>query len=90
MGSRKLRLHQKRSRHRKDHSELYRFHAHYLAGVSITMAIEIKQLLIKSNIVQRTGNEDLDLSEEHRLLKEEVLAECRRMIADFLREQGER
>ncbi|MBL8501041.1 MAG: DUF5908 family protein [Nitrosomonas sp.] len=54
------------------------------------MAIEIKQLLIKSNIVQRTGNEDLDLSEEHRLLKEDVLEECRRMIADLLREQGER
>ncbi|MBS0483978.1 MAG: hypothetical protein JSS06_01980 [Proteobacteria bacterium] len=54
------------------------------------MAIEIKQLLIKSNIVQRTGHEDLDLTEEHRLLKEEVLAECRRMIADLLRERGER
>ncbi|NBQ68596.1 MAG: hypothetical protein EBU46_07080 [Nitrosomonadaceae bacterium] len=51
------------------------------------MAIEIKQLLIKSNIVQRTGNEDLDLSEEHRLLKEDVLEECRRMIADLLRGQ---
>ncbi|MDE2389796.1 MAG: hypothetical protein KGN35_12095 [Betaproteobacteria bacterium] len=54
------------------------------------MAIEIKQLLIKSNIVQRTGREDLDPAEEHRLLKEEVLAECRRMIADLLQEKGER
>ena len=54
------------------------------------MAIEIKQLLVKSSIVQRTGQEDLDLTEEHRLLKEEVLAECRRMIADLLQEKGER
>ncbi len=54
------------------------------------MPIEIKQLLIKSNIVQRTGHEDLDLTEEHRLLKEEVLAECRRIIADLLQEKGER
>lgn len=54
------------------------------------MAIEIKQLLIKFNIVQRTGQEDLDLTEEHRLLKEEVLAECRRMIVDCLQERGER
>lgn len=54
------------------------------------MAIEIKQLLIKSSIVQRTEQEDLDLTEEHRLLKEEVLAECRRMIADLLQEKGER
>ena len=45
------------------------------------MAIEIKQLLIKSNIVQRTGHEDLDLTEEHRLLKEEVLAELNGLAA---------
>ncbi|QOJ22620.1 MAG: hypothetical protein HRU78_02320 [Gammaproteobacteria bacterium] len=54
------------------------------------MSIEIKQLLIKSNIVQRVADEELDVSEEHRLLKEEVLAECRRMIADLLQEKGER
>lgn len=46
--------------------------------------------MIKSSIVQRTEQEDLDLTEEHRLLKEEVLAECRRMIADLLQEKGER
>lgn len=54
------------------------------------MSIEIKQLLIKSNIVQGTANEDLELSEEHRLLKEEMLAECRRLIIDLLQEKGER
>lgn len=54
------------------------------------MSIEIKQLLIKSNIVQRTGHEDLELSEEQRLFKEEMLVECRRMIIDILQEKGER
>jgi hypothetical protein len=54
------------------------------------MAIEIKQLLIKSNIVQRVADEETDLPEEYRLLKEEVLAECRRMIIDLLQEKGER
>jgi hypothetical protein len=56
------------------------------------MAIEIKQLLIKSNIVQRTGDEDHEssLSEEQRLLKEETLVECRRMIIEILQEKGER
>ncbi|HQV88618.1 MAG: DUF5908 family protein [Nitrosomonas sp.] len=54
------------------------------------MAIEIKQLLIKSNIVQRTGREDSDASEEYRVLKEEVLAECQRLIVDILRDKEER
>lgn len=54
------------------------------------MSIEIKQLMIKSNIVQRTGYENLESSEEQRLLKEEMLAECRRLIADMLQEKGER
>ena len=54
------------------------------------MAIEIKQLLIKSNIVQRTGFEEPDLPEDDHSLKEEVLAECRRMILNLLREREER
>jgi len=54
------------------------------------MSIEIKQLLIKSNIVQRTEHEDSELSEEQRIFKEEMLAECRRLIIDILQEKEER
>ncbi|MBP6366134.1 MAG: hypothetical protein KBA82_03475 [Nitrosomonas sp.] len=54
------------------------------------MAIEIKQLLIKSNIVQRAERENSDTSEECRVLKEEVLAECQRLIVDILRDKEER
>ncbi|MCP5244470.1 MAG: hypothetical protein H6937_00275 [Burkholderiales bacterium] len=54
------------------------------------MSIEIKQLLIKSNIVQRTEAENLDSEEERSVLKEELLAECRNLILDMMREKGER
>ena len=54
------------------------------------MSIEIKQLLIKSNIVQKDECEEVDLLEDRYALKEEVLAECRRLIHDILRESGER
>lgn len=54
------------------------------------MPIEIKQLLIKSNIVQRTGDENLDPDEERTALKQELLAECRHLILDMMREKGER
>lgn len=54
------------------------------------MPIEIKQLLIKSNIVQRTEDEHLDSEEERSALKEELLAECRHLIRDMMREKGER
>ena len=54
------------------------------------MPIEIKQLLIKSNIVQRTETESMDSEEERSALKEELLAECRHLIQDMMREKGER
>lgn len=54
------------------------------------MSIEIKQLLIKSNIVNKTECEEVDLLEDRHVLKEEVLAECRRLIHDILKESGER
>ncbi|WP_172592314.1 DUF5908 family protein [Nitrosomonas supralitoralis] len=54
------------------------------------MTIEIKQLLIKSNIVQRACQEELELSEGRDVLKVEVLAECRRLIVDILQEKEER
>ncbi|WMJ07966.1 DUF5908 family protein [Nitrosomonas sp. sh817] len=54
------------------------------------MSIEIKQLLIKSNIVQRTKLEDPELPEEYRELKEDILSECRRMIHDSLQRKEDR
>ncbi len=54
------------------------------------MSIEIKQLLIKSNIVQRTEREGTDTSEEQHVIKEELLAECRRLVLDIMREKEER
>lgn len=54
------------------------------------MPIEIKQLLIRSNIVQRTEDEHVDPEEERNAFKQELLAECRHLILDMMREKGER
>ena len=56
------------------------------------MTIEVKQLLIKSNVVQRETSEysDDDLSPELEKLKEEILAECKMMLIDLLNDNSER
>ena len=59
------------------------------------MSIEIRQLLIKSNVVQkqgeeRDGNAESAPDEGTEGLKEDILAECRRLILDILSERGER
>ena len=54
------------------------------------MSIEIKQLLIKSNIIQRQDCNESDSSEDNPLANEELLAECRRMVLDIIREKEER
>ena len=54
------------------------------------MPIEIKQLLIKSNIIQKVEDDSQGLEEERAALKEELLTECRQLIQDMLREKGER
>jgi len=54
------------------------------------MSIEIKQLLIKSNIIQRAESEGTDSSEEQHVVKEELLAECRRLVLEIMREREER
>ncbi|SEQ95675.1 hypothetical protein SAMN05421690_100467 [Nitrosomonas sp. Nm51] len=54
------------------------------------MPIEIKELLIKSNIVQRAVDEPQDVYEDRNALKQELLAECRHMIRDIMREKEER
>ncbi|GJL74688.1 DUF5908 family protein [Nitrosomonas sp.] len=54
------------------------------------MPIEIKQLLIKSNIVHYAEDEDVEALEAHSAFKEELLNECRHLILEMLREKGER
>lgn len=55
------------------------------------MAIEIRQLVVKSNLVQREANEqpaqDRAALEK---LKETLRAECRQMVEDALRNLQER
>ena len=55
------------------------------------MAIEIKQLLIKSSVVDDVYQEDnsrADISAE--VIKYEVLEECRRLIQEMLNDKGQR
>ncbi|SFK24518.1 hypothetical protein SAMN05216302_1002141 [Nitrosomonas aestuarii] len=54
------------------------------------MPIEIKQLLIKSNIVHYTEDEETDVHEARSAFKEELLTECRHLILEMLREKEER
>ena len=55
------------------------------------MAIEIKQLIIKSNVLQQHEEQAARLpAEDLRVLKQEVLNECRRLITELLRRRGER
>lgn len=57
------------------------------------MAIEIKELIIKTNIVHRQGDENeagAIGAVDKQALKEEVLAACRQMLQTMLRERRER
>jgi hypothetical protein len=55
------------------------------------MAIEIKQLLIKSNVVDDADEENAeDRDARDASIKNEVLSECRRMILELLNDKGQR
>lgn len=57
------------------------------------MSIEIRQLLIKSNVVQRcaTGGEgDGDSDEQRAEMHEDILVQCRELVLDILAQRGER
>ncbi len=53
------------------------------------MAIEIRQLIIKTDIVQQAEGAPLDAGQQQRL-KHELLNACRQMVLALLRERGER
>ncbi|ACE84266.1 DUF5908 family protein [Cellvibrio japonicus] len=55
------------------------------------MAIEIKQLLIKSTLVDEQDEQrQKELHTNPEALKDELLAECRRLMAEMLRDKGMR
>lgn len=56
------------------------------------MTIEVKQLLIKSSVVDDCCDKEQsdDFHEQIEDVKTDILIECRRLITEMLREQQER
>lgn len=54
------------------------------------MAIEIKELIIKTNIVNRPLNQESETVANAEAIKEEILAQCKQMMQAMLRERRER
>ena len=54
------------------------------------MAIEIRELVIKTTIVEAPAARDERAPELGRAARAQILAECRRLVAELLRERGER
>jgi Family of unknown function (DUF5908) len=54
------------------------------------MSIEVKQLVIKSSIVDDEDEQKDDADEALITLKQEVLKECRKLFADMMKEKGRR
>jgi hypothetical protein len=56
------------------------------------MTIEVKQLLVKSTVLQKcdSGEQQTDLLNDFEELKHEIMNECRQLILKTLREKTER
>jgi hypothetical protein len=54
------------------------------------MAIEIKQLVIKSSIADDDDEAESDETLSAAAIKHEILSECRRLILDMLKDRGQR
>ena len=56
------------------------------------MAIEVKQMRIKSTVLQQSpgGGKEDDPCYDADEMKSDILAECRRLIVEILREKKER
>ncbi len=56
------------------------------------MTIEVKQMLIKSTVLQRKDTEETggSSSQDMAEMKEDILEECKQLIIDMLREEKER
>lgn len=55
------------------------------------MTIEIKELVIKTTIVDRPAGAD-DAAPDHwrQAMREQMLADCRQLVTELLRERGAR
>ena len=54
------------------------------------MTVEVRQLIVKSNVLQRQEADGLDGVQTHEETKKAILEECKRMILDALQEMKER
>lgn len=58
------------------------------------MSLEVRQMIVKTSIVQRSPLEDRSAAPQHRPLSatemRKVLEACRRMVSEMLRERRER
>lgn len=54
------------------------------------MAIEVRQMLIKSNVLQKNTTVEDTKGCGNEALKEEVLEECKQLIIEMLRKEKER
>jgi hypothetical protein len=54
------------------------------------MAIEIKELIIKTTIVQRAIDKDDSCNLDKETIKDEILAECKQLLQALLHERRER
>lgn len=58
------------------------------------MPIEVRELVIRSTVQQEGGDtcgrEEGDAARDNQELKEDILAECRRLILELLAERRER
>jgi hypothetical protein len=54
------------------------------------MSIEIKELIIKTTILNHPQNKEDEVVVDKQLIKDEILTECRLMVQSLLREPRER
>jgi hypothetical protein len=56
------------------------------------MTIEVKQMLIKSNVLQKNAAEEKGSGpcEDLETMKEDILSKCRQLFIELLREEQER
>jgi len=54
------------------------------------MTVEVRQLVVKSNVLQRHESEGLDGVQNHEETRKVILEECKRLILETLQEMKER
>lgn len=54
------------------------------------MSIEVRQMVVKSNVLQRHESEGLDSVQNHEETRKAILDECRKIVLETLHEMKER